>query len=103
MALTPAEKQAAYRERQRQKALGELPATPGACNIPATERWNAAIKQARSLLEQTREEMQAYLDDRSDEWQEGDRGVAHAEHIEEIETALDNLPEHVKYAPPKPI
>jgi hypothetical protein len=91
MAMTPAQKQAAYRERQRLKAIGQLPASPGACNIPAERRWNTALCQALRLMEQTRDEMQAYTDDRSDQWQESERGEAMQERIETLDSIIDDL------------
>ena len=93
MALTPAEKQKAYRERQRLKAMGQLPAAPAPCNIPATRRWAALIAQARTALETARDEMQAYHDDRSEDWQESDRGQEFAETISALETLTTDLDE----------
>jgi hypothetical protein len=91
MAMTPAQKQAAYRERQRLKAIGQLPASPGACNIPAEKRWSTALSQALRLMEQTRDEMQAYTDDRTEQWQESERGEAMQERIDSLSSVIDDL------------
>jgi hypothetical protein len=89
--MTPAEKQRAYRERQRLKALGHLPASPAPCNIPAERRWKTALSQALRLLEQTRDEMQAYVDERTEDWQESERGEAMQERIETLDALIDDL------------
>ena len=89
--MTPAEKQRAYRERQRLKALGQLPDAPAPCNIPAERRWTAALDQALRLLTQTRDEMQTYAEDRTDEWRESERGEAMQERIEALDALIDDL------------
>jgi hypothetical protein len=42
-------------------------------------------------MEQTRDEMQAYFDDRSEQWQESERGETLQERIEALETVLSDL------------
>jgi hypothetical protein len=37
--------------------------------------------------------MQEYFDERSEEWQEGERGEEHQERIDAVQTALDALAE----------
>jgi hypothetical protein len=91
MALTPAQKQAAYRDRQRLRALGQLPDSPILSNIPAEKRWKTALSQALRLIEQTRDEMQAYTDDRTEQWQESERGEAMQERIESLDSIIDDL------------
>jgi hypothetical protein len=94
--LSNAEKQKAYRERQKQARTLELqqkgmPASSPIPTMPAAPRWKALLEAARANMETARDEMQAYFDDRSEEWQEGDRGQAMQERIEQLETALDAL------------
>ncbi len=91
MAMTPAQKQRAYRERLRQKNLGELPASPGPCNIAPVKRWEGMKDQARTLLQQLHDETEAYFDDRSEQWQESDKGEAMRERIEALAAILDDL------------
>jgi hypothetical protein len=91
MAMTPAQKQAAYRDRQRLKAIGQLPDSPAPCNIPAEKRWSTALTQALRLMEQTRDEMQAYAQDRTEQWQESERGEAMQERTESLDSIIDDL------------
>jgi histidinol dehydrogenase len=95
MALTPAEKQRAYRDRLKQRAAGQLPAAPILTNIPPERRWKALQEQARNALQTMIEEMEAYRDERSETWQESERGESFQERIEALEsviTELDELP-----------
>ena len=94
--LSDAEKQKAYRERQKQAREQELqqkgmPASRPIPSMPDTPRWNALLDAARANIETARGEMQTYFDERSEEWQEGDRGQTMQERIEQLETALDAL------------
>lgn len=90
-----AEKQAAYRTRQgeRLRAVieGRRPAAPAIGNMPAERRWTALREQAREALEQMRDEMQEYHDARSDEWQEGERGQAMSERLDDLDQLLSDL------------
>jgi len=69
-----AEKQRAYRTRQAERlraiSEGRTPPPPAIGNMPATQRWNALQEQARSALDTLRDEMQAYYDARTEQWQE---------------------------------
>ncbi len=90
--MTPAQKQQAYRDRQRQqKAMDGVPAPAGPCNIPPERRWATLRAQARAALQTLLDEMQAYHDDRSDDWQESDRGAAMAERLDALETVISDL------------
>jgi hypothetical protein len=59
--------------------------------MPRRTRWQALINRARLAVETARDEMQAYDDDRSDEWRQSDRATILAEHIDLPSTALDDL------------
>ena len=94
---TRAEIQAAYRQRQKQAMQEQLkqkglPAAPLIPTIPAAPRWTALLAAARANIETARDEMQAYFDDRSEVWQESERGEAMQERIEQLENTLDTLP-----------
>ena len=95
-----AEKQAAYRQRQaearkvEQQAKG-LPPLPAVPTLPGDKRWKAIQEQARVLLQTMAEEMQGYYDERSEAWQESDKGDAMQERLDALEsliTDLDALP-----------
>lgn len=94
-----ASRQAAYRARQdavrrdqlRQKGLPGLPALP---QMPGTLRWKAAIQMALTLLERTADEMRDYYDERSEAWQESERGDEHQERIDGLDSLIgefDNI------------
>jgi hypothetical protein len=89
-------RQAAYRRRQAQARLQEraeprLPSLPAISSIPARVRWNAGIRRCADLLALIRDETASYYDDRSDAWQEGDRGEAHAEQVEALTEVVESL------------
>ena len=96
--LDNAAKQRAYRVRQdlarqeQQQAKG-LPPTPPLPTIPARARWQALLTHARVALETVQTEVQAYWDERSEAWQESDRGSAMAEDLEQLAVVLDGLAE----------
>src|SRR5438270_11247665 len=93
-----AEGQAAYRRRQEQtrevertaRGLPHLPAIP---TLPGWPRWSVTFTLAHALIEGALREMQEYFDDRSDTWQEGERGLAHQEKITSAEAVLEALGE----------
>lgn len=94
--LTPAEKQAAYRERQQQAraeqlAAKNLPPLPAVPTIPGTARWMAQREQARLLLQTMRDEIENYISDRSDAWQESDRAELFQTAIDQADAALSEL------------
>lgn len=91
-----AARQAAYRarharaEQERLKQRG-LPALPAIATLPGNARWNAALQSAQCLLEQVSEEMIAYFEDRSEAWQESDRGESFTERQETIAALIEEL------------
>ena len=93
---TPAQRQAAYRARTeiaRSAQLVErgLPALPSIPTMPGTPRWNAALRYITAMLTTVQTEMQEYFEDRSETWQEGERGEQHLERIASVEAVLDAL------------
>ena len=91
-------RQAAYRERTRQSQDSRLlqrglPPGPAIATMPGTARWNAAIKQARVLVEMVVEEMQGYHDDRSEEWQETAQASALTERMDALQELIDQFAE----------
>ncbi len=88
---THAEKQRAYRDRLKQRALGNLPAAPILANIPPERRWKALQDQARTALQTMLDEMEGYQDERSDAWQESERGEAFQERVDALTEIVENL------------
>jgi|SRR5579862_3496619 len=91
-----AARQAAYRARCQkagQDALLEkgLPPLPAIAAMPGWARWNASLTAAHALLEQVSQEMQTYFDQRSDIWQESERGQQFTERQEAVTALADEL------------
>jgi hypothetical protein len=91
-----AERQAAYRCRQakirkQEMADPRLPSLPAIGSLPGKVRWNTVIRRCTDLLALIRDETASYYDDRSETWQEGDRGEAHAEGVEALTGIVDGL------------
>ena len=90
-----AERQRAYRLRLRAKELPaeNAPSHAGIPTRPSLARWKAILEQVEQVLRKVRDEMQTYFDDRSESWQESERGETFLERIEAVEAALDSLSE----------
>ena len=100
-----AARQEAYRKRQRkaqealvqaQKALVAevtLPAPHGIYTMPSTKRWKALHGRSHAALEILLDEMTSYRDDRTEEWQETDRGSEFQELLDLVETAFNAVDE----------
>ena len=91
-----AHRQAAYRLRRSQAGLAQLrerglPALSPIPTMPGAARWKAALVHAEHLLSTVSEEMQGYFDDRSEVWQESDRGEEHEERAAAVDEVLDAL------------
>lgn len=98
MPTSNAERQKAFRERLRQRLAAvdtpaPLPDKPKLNAMPANKRWAAMLDQAKAILMTRRDEMQEYFDDRSGDWQEGDRGQAFQERLDAIDAATDAVDE----------
>ncbi len=88
-----AERQRAYlarREQARCQQLQEkgLPALPAIATMPAERRWQGLLESARITLQTLHQEMQFYQEQRSEAWQESDRGQAMAERMELLEALI---------------
>jgi hypothetical protein len=59
--------------------------------LPATKRWRQGLTQAHGWLELVQQEMQDYFDERSEKWQEDERGDAFQERLDAITEAVDQL------------
>ena len=91
-----AAQQAAYRARQENAlqvtlALKGLPSLPVIATMPGWARWNASFRSAHEMIADTLGEMQDYFDDRSQSWQDGERGEEHQEKIALVEAVVDAL------------
>ena len=96
-----AAKQRAYRARQADARRAELqarglPPTAPIPTLPSRAGYpragvHALLAQARLSLETARDEMQAYHDDRSEAWQQGERAAALQDHLDALAQLLDDL------------
>jgi hypothetical protein len=86
-----AERQTAYRARRPLPSHSQSKSqksTTGDSHVSprlSYRRWDAMIEQSLSLIRTVKEEMQLYYDQRTDRWQESERGGKHAETMETIE------------------
>ena len=78
------------RRKQKPKPEPDAPKTASIKAMPSTARWKSLREQAVSTLQCLQNEMQSYFDDRSQEWQEGERGETFQEKIEAVEEAISN-------------
>ena len=70
-----------------------LPPAPAIPSIPGQKRWKAGLEYASSLLEAISQEMQNYFEERSEEWQESERGEAHSEAAAAVEDLAHSVRE----------
>jgi hypothetical protein len=93
-----AARQRAYRQRQAAARKAEqeqkgLPATAPIPTMPSAARWIAAAAHAYETLNATLAEMQAYYDERSEQWQESDKGDEFQSKIDALESIVSDLAE----------
>jgi len=91
-----AARQRAYRARQTQARLTEqhakgVPPAAPIPTLPSRARWGALLAHARVFLEMARDELQAYTEARSDQWQESDQAALLAEQLDGVEQVLADL------------
>ena len=97
--VNAAARHAAYRKRQQEARRQELtrkglPPLPMVPTIPGEARWKKMLDEAGALLALVVEERGDYYEDRSDEWQESDKGDAFQERsdaVTDILNAVDDL------------
>jgi hypothetical protein len=85
-----AARQAAYRERL--KAQPKPAGTPKP--LPSKRgpaRWRALQARAQAALEALRDELQEVYDDRSEAWQESERGEEWQERLGALDSAIEAL------------
>ena len=90
---TNAERQAAYRSRQREATNPplHLPALAPLSTVPSTARWKMAIDLAQRLLQNVAEEMQDYSDNRSERWHEGDVAERFHDNLDRVSDIRDQI------------
>jgi hypothetical protein len=59
--------------------------------MPSTARWKALHDQARAAVQTMVDEMTAYQGDRSEQWQESDRGTEFDAKLQDAGELLDAL------------
>jgi chromosome condensin MukBEF complex kleisin-like MukF subunit len=57
------------------------------------ERVEALLSEARCILEELRDDLQAAFDEKSERWQESERGEAAQEEIDNLENACASVEE----------
>jgi len=88
---TNAARQAAYRAR----CTGQTPSNVSAPMRPGYRRWGVLLGHMRELLSTILQEMAVYQAERSEAWQDSERGellTEQAEALEEIHGLLHDLP-----------
>ena len=91
-----AERQAAYRTRSKaarkaQLAQRGLPALPAISTMPGDKRWRVALRHAAEFVTMVNEEMEAYGAERSERWQESDRGEEHEDWLNQVKDVQEGL------------
>ena len=86
-----AQRQRAYRSRKREALPPGLPRTASVASMPSLARWKSLLSKAELLLRGAQGEMESYFDERSENWQESERGEALRERKQNLENALEAL------------
>lgn len=91
-----AQKQAAYRQRRQQAVQDQqreksLPALPAIAAMPGTARWEQTLRYIETMVIQLQDEIQEYVDQRSDAWRETERAEQMQNNLQTLEEILDNL------------
>ena len=68
-----------------------MPPAPAIPTMPGERRWAALAAQAQSDLETVQREMQDYYDERSEAWQEGEKGDDFQERLDRLDVVLADL------------
>ena len=93
---TNAERQAAYRKRclqaKNSQPLSKEPSSlRPAISMPGRRKWKSILSQANYLIQCVASETEAYYEQRSEKWQDSDKGEEFVELLESIQTALSAL------------
>ena len=93
---TNAQRQAAYRSRQRDMvnelfSLHDLPSLPAVSTIPGWARWKEAMTRIGAQMEVIESEMSAYYDERSERWQESDQAQVFSERLEILGQLIESV------------
>ena len=88
--------QAAYRKRQAETRRLELsrkglPALPVIPAMPGNSRWQKMVEEAGILFITVLAERETYHDERSEAWQESDRGEAFVEGTDAIMAIVEAI------------
>lgn len=94
--LSGKDRQAAYRARlaaaRRQELTDRgLPPLPPLAVMPGRARWNAAVRRSLQLLAMVRDEMEDYYEERSEAWQQSERGGAHEDRMDGLDALITDL------------
>lgn len=99
MALTNAQRQKAYRDRRRQvnaiRATYGFPPATSATIRPAFKRWIQLTETTRTAATTIADELETFINNRSDAWKDGPRGEHLAEQLEQLQTIIEQVDELV--------
>lgn len=91
---SPAARQAARTGEQARRieiVSKGLPSLPAISTLPGWPRWNASLRVAQDLIVRTQTEMEQYFDNRSEIWQESERGEEHQNTSDLLQAVLDEM------------
>lgn len=96
-----AEKSKAAREREAARRAAEqeekgLPPAPAIATMPSRARWDGLVQRALVMLETCRNEMEAYQEERSEAWQESERGEEFQERVDALQELCEQVSEFLK-------
>lgn len=57
--------------------------------VPAVDKLNLTLEEVRNFADEVKSEAQDYFDERSEKWQEGDKGQQYQEWINSMETVAE--------------
>ena len=91
-----AAKQRAYRQRQAEARRTEreakgLPTAAPIPTMPSNARWITMAAHARETLTTMQAEMQAYYDERSEQWQDSEKGEDFQRRLDALESVLSEM------------
>ena len=86
-------RQRAYRQRKESARIEQIkakgiPSAAAISTMPSSARWSALIQHAEQALRTVKDEMEAYQGDRSQAWQESDKGEEFQDKLNRVEDAL---------------